>query len=321
MSSDTFDCLDETQRGCLVTLGISNYSQDIKNKNREDGTISGIESFSFSDLDGSLQALWLANIFYANYDSLEHVCLGAEPTALDLHNRPNADVPDHTALDFCLDAMTDKLKRALQRCAGVGLADTPLLIACKALELKALNISKLIKPGFLFQDWRCLGSLTFYSCLGVEQTLTLLANEKNQQVQPFLSELRLHSLHVRHEYANQEFKAQLRGFITSLPGLVNLSVLLQSNGQPLELTSILMKHGKTLRTLVLEDRRRRRLTFAPSRGDEAPSMRQLRHVSYYCRHLVELGIALDWEGFTEPSSFPGSVRNFPTTIGQVCSLH
>ncbi|KAL8762867.1 MAG: hypothetical protein Q9184_001212 [Pyrenodesmia sp. 2 TL-2023] len=207
---------------------------------------------------------------------------------------------------------------------GVNLVQVALLTACNVLELKGLDLGVVIKPDFLFPDWWCcLGSLAFESCFGLEGTLTLLADGKNQHGQPLLSELRLHSLRIRHDGANtdQRFKAKVRDFIISLPGLVNLSVLLESNDKPpLDFADVLAKHGKSLRTLVLEERGLYKRFFELSKGDEStstghdesPSTRQLSQVLQYCRDLVELGITLDW------TELP--CRELDSLLSEVCQL-
>lgn len=189
----------------------------------------------------------------------------------------------------------------------INLMEAAPLTACNVLELKGLDVSKVIKPSFHSPLWRCLGSLAFESCFALKEALTLITGGKNQYGQPLLSELRLHSLRIRHDgdtTTDQQFKAKLRDFIISLPGLVNLSVLLESDDKPpLDFMDILVTHGTTLRRLVLEERRLYGGPFEPSDGDESPSARQLRQVSQFCRNLVELGITLDW------TKLPYSVRS------------
>lgn len=180
----------------------------------------------------------------------------------------------------------------------MNLVQAALLTPRNVLELRGLDVSRVIKPVLLSPDWRCLGSLAIESCFAMNEALTLLACGKNQHGQPLLSEMKLHSLRIRHDAnrtADRHFKAKLRDFIVSLQGLVNLSVLLESENQPaMDFKDILIKHGKSLRTLVLEERGLYGQPFKPLPEDRSHSWWQLQHVSQFCRHLVELGIALDW---------------------------
>lgn len=309
MSSDILEYLDQMQSSCLETLKISSYSQDTDYEEPDDGEISGIKSFSFNGMDGSFSVQWLANIFYANDETLKHLCLGAESTVSELYNRRNGEVPVNISNDFSVEVLVNELKRQFLDYAEVDLAEAPLL-KLDTLELKGLEVSRIIRTDILFQDWRCLTTLAIASCNGLEQAFNvLLYREKNQSALENLC-----SFYIRHENSSRQFRTLLLKFLGSIPGLLNLSVLLETVIEPQGLGSVLAKHGNTLKTLVWEERTQRRDTFIHPLGYKLPWAYQLMSISQTCPNLIELGVFVDWNDITGGAD---SVFQF----GQSVSIH
>ncbi len=148
------------------------------------------------------------------------------------------------------------------------------------------------------------------------------------------SGLQLRSFHLRHKYSNLQFRRQLLEFLASLPGLTTLSVLLENVNQPHRckgLKNVLSAHGKTLRTLVWDERKGPEIAY-PEPEDRLPSPSDLGDIAKYCVGLVELGVPCCWGMFGMKTRLPservrtppyGSLSNtiYGNSVGEgLCSL-
>lgn len=136
MDIATFHCLVETQIPGLTGLEISNLDDEYYFW--EFRSIPGIKSFSFSSIDTGLFAGWLADVLCQS-DTLEHLCLGIKVGAHKFYFKPDATFRGY--IDRTLDAMVGKLTKNTYIEAVS--TSTPLL-ALSTLELKGLNVSKLV---------------------------------------------------------------------------------------------------------------------------------------------------------------------------------
>ncbi|KAL8707116.1 MAG: hypothetical protein Q9225_007822 [Loekoesia sp. 1 TL-2023] len=298
MNNATYDCLDETQIPGLTTLKISNFTDDSEDN---DGlSIPGIKSFSFVCIGCDMFESWITDIIVQHSDSLEHLCLGAEASAYKFY--ATSDQHIHRNIDNILDEMLEHLDEITEAHSETEGTDTHLL-ALTMLEFKGINVSKLIKPGFHLQNWRYLKSLTLESCYGLEQVFSFLVDEKNEQGLSLRSDLRLHSFHLRHESCSQQFKVQLLDFLSSISGLVDLSILLETNDQQQGFQKVLETHGRSLKTLVWDERTRMRDDYISQEGYKLPSYQQLDSIAKYCPNLVELGVLLEWRALVGPSGY------------------
>ncbi|KAL8832492.1 MAG: hypothetical protein Q9170_004863 [Blastenia crenularia] len=169
------------------------------------------------------------------------------------------------------------------------------LTALKDVELIGLNASKLVIAHLFFLDLNSLTSLNLQSCSGLEGALTTLAAVKDQKGR--FSGLQLRSFSIRHESRNVQIKTQILDFLVSFEGLTHLSVLLEISepNRPPDLVSVLAKHGKSLTSLVWDERPGKRESFAISTQEYTlPGLGTLSTIAALCPDLVQLGISIDW---------------------------
>ncbi|KAL8761434.1 MAG: hypothetical protein Q9184_002456 [Pyrenodesmia sp. 2 TL-2023] len=257
--------------------------------------VPNLGKFAFDSMDDmSVDSEWLSHMLFEHSNTLRYLSLGTESRAvLDYHDTEDTS---YRTMDDVLTWMVEQLEDLAEDVRGLHLANTPLLYL-DTLELKGLNASKLIKAGFHFLDWKCLKSLVLESCHGLEQALALLADTKNVQGQPLRSDLRLVTFRVRCEGLN--LVTQLNHFLAAITGLVNLSVLLESpdSSRNLDFITVLKSHGKSLETLVWEERTGRRESFVGSRNEKLPTFQQLQVIAENCPNLIELGLPMNWIAF------------------------
>ena len=148
-----------------------------------------------------------------------------------------------------------------------------------------------------FIDFGNLVSLRLESCASLHNGLARLENTTS------LSSLR--SLTVRTELGLEVMWPSLESFICSLIGLTDLCLLIEGDFDALELEDILIHHGETLRSLVVDTRTGPRLnaaesTSAPQQIDGADTY--ITQISRHCPELIELGITLNWQAVTSLGS-------------------
>ncbi|KAL8789070.1 MAG: hypothetical protein Q9213_001333 [Squamulea squamosa] len=172
------------------------------------------------------------------------------------------------------------------------------------LELIGLDVTKFQRDSFSLFDWRNIVSLSFESCWGLEQFFAILAPSTDSRGSFVKLDVRLRSFRVRVENSSHGFRNQLCDFLMTLPGLSNLAVLLEYNSS-LRRTSkfkkVLSTHGKTLKSLVWDERKRTRNSFSGQDG-RFPCSEQILDITDLCKELVELGVPLDWQMFATSGS-------------------
>ncbi|KAL8923293.1 MAG: hypothetical protein Q9208_004693 [Pyrenodesmia sp. 3 TL-2023] len=241
-----------------------------------------------------------------NVTTLKHLCLGAEAVALHTHHESRSRTSSDEGF---LSDVVDYLEEDSED------GDEPWLDLA-TLEMKSLNLSKVIKLGSRFFDLQCLTSLSLQSCYGLEGAFDYLASGKTDDGQLLSKSLRLQSFSLRHEGSNPQLKAKLLGFLRSIQSLTHLAILMDNSPQneSLDLDQVLDAHGKTLRSLVWDERRGKRDAFAPSQETSLPGHGQLQQIGRKCERLVELGISIDWRSLgTNTTSPPSSVYNLEST--------
>ncbi|KAL8652910.1 MAG: hypothetical protein Q9226_004073 [Calogaya cf. arnoldii] len=103
------------------------------------------------------------------------------------------------------------------------------------------------------------------------------------------------------------FRTRLMAFLNCLPGLTNLSVLLQANDNQLppdDFKTILDWHGQDLRSLVWDERPMR-----IDHGSFTLPYSRIEDIQELCPNLVELGIPMDWSLFTDTDYDPYCLRH------------
>lgn len=273
--------------------------------------IPGLRSLYLKSLTED-PASWPIQVLTQHSDTLKHLVLGAESNVIRLHYQPQRS-SDHVAIyDKIIDGVVKYLTADLQVQEGVHFCELDL----DALEIVGLNVDKFETVNFSLFSWRNLTSLKLESCWGLEQLLNKLAPSKDSQGLLVPSSLRLHSFQMRHKYTNRMFRRQLLEFLVTLPGLTNLSVLLENENQPQaskRLKNVWIAHGKTLKTLVWDERKGPQIAY-PNPDDRLPTAEHLVDIATHCAGLVELGVPCSWRTFATPCRWQETVRTPPLRL-------
>lgn len=152
-------------------------------------------------------------------------------------------------------------------------------------------------------DFTSLTALRLESCSGLDEVMADFVGKDPQRATPF----RLTSLFVRHELGSEAFAQHLTAFLTSFAGLPHLSLLLEGHGRAVRKAPILEMHGKTLHTLVWDERERSR---KDTKTDTAlvPNDNSLGIVPQYCPNLTALSLSITWGRFPRSASIHLLVR-------------
>ena len=162
-----------------------------------------------------------------------------------------------------------------------------------SLHLCGLNLGSVLQGKVALNiDFTKITQLRLESCPGLSQAFSILMDS----ARPPTSALgALEDLFIRVENPDSHFSNSLQSFLMSFHGLVHLRVLVDNALSDQDLTPILDIHGKTLRTLVWDERSGPRIRLDASTSLLSTGLRKLKVVSQKCRSLTTLGIALDWE--------------------------
>ncbi|KAI4194006.1 MAG: hypothetical protein LQ348_002729 [Seirophora lacunosa] len=297
MTPSTLGYLANTQIPGLKRLRIDGYEDDDIELYP---SIRGIESLALNVTSDDLYGLYLGSVLHENSDSLQHLSLGAEIQALRRYHKTDQDHSDSTP-DW-LDYLTEEFIQCEVDVYGAKQEGSggQYCLAVNAFELKGLDFSEIINPHSVFLDLPSLTSLKLESCVGLDRAFEVLAAGKNSEGRLSPSELRLRSFHIRQESSSQDFIAHLLDFLSAITGLTHLSVLLEGSApSPSQrFTSVLVAHGKSLRSLVWDERLVRRTWYIPPQEDIPTPHIQLETIAEHCPYLVELGILVDWRAFT-----------------------
>ena len=174
------------------------------------------------------------------------------------------------------------------------------------LALTGLDLLSVIRGGLrVVVDLCSLETLNLYSCGGLGEAFGLImtTEDHSRDAQGIIGAFKnLRHLHIRCESSTIQFQRQLGTFLALLPPLVSLQVLLEGCPEPQSLKSVWKSHGRTLRSLVWDQRSKRR-----SKIEECTSvvMFPLGKIYYAimddCPGLVSLGISLNWQDFINGS--------------------
>lgn len=289
----TIDHLLESQPLSLTTLSFDQIRQESGAFGRD---IIGLQSLSFRSLEGN-SLDWLRS-YSSPQNALKHLTLGAEIDAIQRFYRPGS------GLDEKYDVMLDDfMKKYVDNDDDDDDRDY-FMFTLDSFRLIGLSVNKLIRGPSSFLDFSDLISLSLEDCLGVEDFFTVVQNANNKQGVKTQSLLRLRSFHLRYMFLNHNIniRAPLFAFLTSIPGLTNLSILLQANERPQDFRgrsfgNVLLTHGKFLRTLVWEERITCRESYVERSNATFPSQDGLVEIAQSCNNLVELSIPIDWSIF------------------------
>ncbi|KAL8771691.1 MAG: hypothetical protein Q9209_002882 [Squamulea sp. 1 TL-2023] len=271
------------------------------NDDLESRELPGLQLLSLSSLPRD-SSCWLLGVIENHTSTLKYLCLGAESFAVKSYYTPghhfDADLDDN------VDAFVEDMVGNLDPDDRTDAVLEPLL-QLDTFILKGLDITRLIKLDFCLVNLSALTSLSLESCRGLEPFFDMLPGSGTDQSSPLVAKLQLRSLYIRYERSNQQLRRKLLNFLTSISGLTNLSILLESPDEPGHYQEVLERHGRSLRTLVWEERVGRLVGFS-ALPDRAHLLGDVEAIAEYCPNLIELGIPFDWHIFTDiPLQYPG----------------
>ncbi|KAL8771683.1 MAG: hypothetical protein Q9209_002874 [Squamulea sp. 1 TL-2023] len=257
--------------------------------------IPHLQSFCVNSLSTRAEH-WPVGILSHSHD-LKHLRLGTESEAVRYYYN---DKLEHVStcdktIDIVMKALTSN---SLEQGA------TPRESKVETLELIGFDVTKFKQGNFSLFDWRTIISLSVESCWGLDQLFTILAPPTDSQGSLVKLDVPLRLFRLRVENSSHGFRNQLCDFLITLPGLSNLSVLLEYNNSPRRTSKfrkVLSTHGKTLKTLVWDERKGTQTSF-PSLEGRFPCAEQILDITDLCKELVELGIPLDWQMFATSGS-------------------
>ena len=174
------------------------------------------------------------------------------------------------------------------------------------LKVRGLDINVLVGGDECdLIDLRALRQLTLESSCMPVAALTELGSAQ-------LS--RLQSLHIRQEGVNAGFLASLETFLSGLPPLTSLIVLLEGEVDlpAFDLRRMLQGHRMSLRVLAMDLRQRNRGLLREHQT--AWKISYTCEILRLCRELVELGIPILWDAYIVPTS---NYRRFVSDIQNV----
>ena len=239
----------------------------------------GIRQLSVEGMDPDTGGCeWAARMIVENADTLDHLNLGSYVgIARDFAVRR---APRH-------DEMGTSLATAVKGALSESGQEPLIRLSLESLYLCGLDLGGLIR-GEMALDIRFsnIFELRLESCPGLSQAFSLLMGQGGSSK---LNLSALQDLFIRLEDPDPNFSASLESFLTHIRGLTHLQVLIDRALDLQDLKPILEVHGKTLRTLVWDERRRPRISLFWSQFGN------LRVVSKNCPSLQVLAIPLDWE--------------------------
>ena len=246
---------------------------------------------------------WEAAVITINAATLNHLRLGfisriAHDFAIE--RRPLYD----NLLNQFSDTMNDYL---------FALNLNKIHLCLGSLHLCGLNLGSVLQGKMgLDIDFTKITHLRLESCPELSQAFSLLMDPAGSSRSTLYA---LQDLFIRFENPDAQFSKSLESFLTSIRGLIHLRVLIDKASAAQDLEPILDVHGKTLRTLVWDERSGPRTDLDAStsllltgRGIRGI----LRIVSQKCHSLTTLGMALDWNAAkNKPLVIESYLRKMP----------
>lgn len=220
------------------------------------------------------------------------------------------------ARDFALnrrpphDLMTILLAMAVTEALHKSDQEPLLTLSLRKLYLCGLDLGSFIRGEMALDiEFNNITELRLESCPGLSQAFPLLTGQGDPS-KATLGALR--DLFVRFEDGDPNFSTSFENFLTSLPGLNHLQVLIDNCFTVQKLEPILQVHGKTLTTLIWDERSGPRKSLKVSTSMFSTKLQNLRIVSNHCPHLNVLGLPLDWESISNSAELHISVIPPPT---------
>ena len=251
--------------------------------------VKGLQSLVITDLNIDQKCEGPSRLIMQNRTTLKHLVLGILSTIArcPIQDRPNHKLP----ISFTEMAKETSPSSDLEM----------EILSLESLALIGLNLEDIVGGGpfGLGIDINILTALEVKSCSGLNEAFTFLVGRH-------AAAFKLKSFFLRHEEESPAFAQNLTDFLTSFTGLKHLWLLIEGQSRALNKGPILEMHGKTLRTLVWDERKR------PRKGTNKDTALFLRNnglglISRKCPGLTALGLCMQWG----PPTSRGSTAAYP----------
>ena len=297
----TLNTLVERQASSLRWLSCQRYSPSC---DRYESLIKGLGYLNVSSMDlerGSGQ--WAASLIVANADTLTHLSLGF--TARIAHDLA---LKRRHHYDKMSTSFTAHVKDCLSKCNMY----QQMHLSLDSLDLCGLDVGAIIRgESALHINFNNISQLKLESCPGLSQAFPLLTGQGDSSR---LALGTIKDLHVRVEDPDLNFSNSLKNFLTSIRGLIHLTILIDNVGTSMDLDPILKVHGKTLETLFWDERSGPRTHLSRSTCVSS-GFWNLGVISQNCPSLTSLGIPFSWE------VIDGSEQNHEWVTQQTLTLY
>lgn len=268
--------------------------------------IRGLTTLGMTEL-GSVDSM-ATELLARNHHNLRHLRLGSEVDLVTEYAKNG-----HLDFDeFARLTLTDTFAATMRKKVAALKEGSAPVMQLESLSLIGYDLSAfvsgMVKPTV---DFNSLSMLTLESCAGLEVALPWLRKAK--------SALRLHTLAIRHENVSNEFLQGLEDLLRSLRPLAQLHVLLEGEcDDTIELCKVLRVHGKSLRSLIWDERSGPRRHVSMDDTIIPMNHKNLGIVSKHCPGLKALGISLDW---TDIAGFNEYHKKVNVVFGSYIDLH
>lgn len=249
-------------------------------------------------------SLWAARLLVENAMTLDHLNLGyTTRIAYDYaHDRPSRH-------DKMSTLFATNVKKVLSDYSD----SEPLLhLSLQSLYLSGLDLGSVIQGEMALDiDFNKIVELRLESCSGLNEALYLFTDKADS---PKLALGALRDLYLRLDGPDADLINSLDCFLESVRGLTDLQVLIDKTSNVHMIESILKIHGRTLTTLVWEERRGRRTQLDDCTSIFPGKLGNLSAISQHCPFLKVLGIPLDWEAISASDKYHETVVPSSTFI-------
>lgn len=313
LSALTLSILLKHQGASIHALDFREYTRNWGKADLANLNIGGLTTLGMTEL-GSVDSM-ATELLARNHHNLRHLRLASEVDLVTEYAKnghlDSSEFARLTLTDTFAETMRKKVAALKERSAPVMQLESLSLIG---YDLSAF-VSGMVKPTV---DFNSLSMLTLESCAGLEVALPWLTGTGGDSCKAKRA-LWLHTLAIRHENVSNEFLQGLEDFLRSLKPLAQLHVLLEGEYDgTIELCKVLRVHGKSLRSLIWDERSGPRRDVAVDNTIAPMNHKNLEIVSKHCPGLKALGISLDW---MEIVGFKEYHKKVNVVFGSYIDLH
>ena len=282
------ELLVESQATSLEVFLCNRYSSSCKNL---DSALENLNDLSIQSMDPIGDCRYAAIMIIDSSETLNHLSLGCTTRIAQdffLKRPPRYDHMSSLFAEEVADALPE------------GELESLIDLSLETLDLCGLDIGRIVRgESGLRIDFSNIKELKLESCSGLSQAFSLLTGQGDSSR---LALSALEDLSVRVEDPDLTFSNSFQSFLKSIRGLIHLKVLIDKVSSVQDLEPILKVHGKTLKTLMWDERSGPRIdlsdtSLVPTRIGRP---RNLQLISQNCTSLSTLGIPLDWAALNGP---------------------